>query len=481
MNIRTGLLLPAILVFASLSAQEICTNGVDDDQDGLIDLNDTTDCLCGHALVLLDSILPNPSFEEFACIPSSYSQLDCSEGWSQGTFSTSDYFMTQGYMPSWIQQPLPGGGSGCVGGYFCNDYMEYVGSCLLSPMLAGTSYDLHMWVSAFKVDDLLNETTTMDLAPVDITLFGLASCPVFPTDVSLCPGTEGWAELGHATYAPGPQWSEVTITFTPGFDVQAIMIGSPCTLPAGYPNVFDTWLAYFLMDELSIALSGPPGAPVTDEGNWCDGDLVLAAHPDSAVTSYQWYQNGVAITGASDTLLAVSSLSLPTGDYVFRAAGDTSCTLTTFHVGGEIEPTPYIALTVDGLWCPLPGTYQWYLNDEAIPGATDAHLVPTENGVYTVELTNTQGCSTISFPFNWISMAIAPTAGVSTSLLYSSEETALRVKGAAPGSFLSVTDASGRLIISQRLIGPDHLIPLANAAHGIYVARIGEITLRFSR
>jgi hypothetical protein len=30
----------------SLSAQEICNHAIDDDLDGLIDLNDTSDCVC---------------------------------------------------------------------------------------------------------------------------------------------------------------------------------------------------------------------------------------------------------------------------------------------------------------------------------------------------------------------------------------------------------------------------------------------------
>ncbi|MBK9760000.1 MAG: hypothetical protein IPO90_08535 [Flavobacteriales bacterium] len=114
--------------------------------------------------------------------------------------------------------------------------------------------------------------------------------------------------------------------------------------------------------------------------------------------------------GATDTVLAVSALALDTGDYVFRTVGDTSCALSTFHVDNEIAPLPYIALTVDGLWCPLPGTYQWFLNGSLVLGATDAYYDPAENGTYTVQLTNAQGCSTISYPFDWYSTGIMPNA-----------------------------------------------------------------------
>ena len=43
-------------------SQEICDNAIDDDGDGLIDLNDE-ECLCNGELV--PSIIPNASFESF--------------------------------------------------------------------------------------------------------------------------------------------------------------------------------------------------------------------------------------------------------------------------------------------------------------------------------------------------------------------------------------------------------------------------------
>jgi hypothetical protein len=478
---RSSFLPLFLLITSALSAQEICDNGIDDDADGLIDLNDTTDCACGIAPVLLDGILPNPSFEDHDCIPTSYSQMDCAMGWSEGTFSTSDYFRTDGYVPAFIPQPLPGGGNACAGGYFCNDYMEYVGGCLMQPMLGGESYELTMSMAGFEIDNFLNTTTTMDLSPVDVTIYGLSTCPSFPTNVSLCPGNEGWTELGHASYPPSGLWSTITVTLLPTFDVYAIMMGSPCTLPADYPDVFDPWLAYFLMDGLSISTSGTVGASITSEGNWCDGDLVLTAHPNSLVSGYQWYQDGIAIQGASDTVLAVSALSLDSGDYVFRAFSDTSCTTSTFHVETVIEPPPYLALTVDGLWCPLPGTYQWYLNGTLIAGANSAYYLPDESGLYTVELTNSQGCSTLSYPFDWISSAIAASSGQGLEFSYSPDDATLRVRGSRDPSTLTLYDASGRVVFTRPVIGPDIRIQLTSTAHGVYLARMGDQSFRFVR
>ena len=51
-------------------SQEICNNAIDDDLDGLIDYNDN-DCICNDSIIanLPESLIPNPSFEEYSCLP----------------------------------------------------------------------------------------------------------------------------------------------------------------------------------------------------------------------------------------------------------------------------------------------------------------------------------------------------------------------------------------------------------------------------
>jgi hypothetical protein len=78
---RPLLLLVLSLTFGQLSAQEICNNGLDDDNNGLIDLNDSTACNCSNlAAGSTESLIPNPSFEDNNCLPTSWSQLNCATG-----------------------------------------------------------------------------------------------------------------------------------------------------------------------------------------------------------------------------------------------------------------------------------------------------------------------------------------------------------------------------------------------------------------
>jgi len=81
------------LAAMSLSAQEICNNAIDDDGDGLIDLNDS-DCACAD--IMASSLIPNPSFEDMNCCPQFEAQLDCAVDWIQASVPTTDYVHTCG-------------------------------------------------------------------------------------------------------------------------------------------------------------------------------------------------------------------------------------------------------------------------------------------------------------------------------------------------------------------------------------------------
>jgi len=50
MCLPRSLLLPAILAPAMVLAQEVCNNAIDDDADGLVDLNDP-ECPCSAVLM----------------------------------------------------------------------------------------------------------------------------------------------------------------------------------------------------------------------------------------------------------------------------------------------------------------------------------------------------------------------------------------------------------------------------------------------
>jgi gliding motility-associated-like protein len=370
MNCRNLLLSVLLLVLAlgSAHAQEVCNNALDDDGDGLIDLNDTTECACTGNIGDdgVTSIIPNPSFEQFDCVPTSFSELACATTWEQATAATSDYFLNVNggvWFPN-TPQPLPDGVG--ITGFAVVDsldsdsifypYGEYLGACLLSPLQAGVQYSLQMALAGAPGVVFNDPNATFPIVapfgPLDITIFGSATCPTFPVNVPpfTCPiGVGDWAELGAVSYTSNGSWQTVTITFTPAVDIQAVMIGPPCTIPNDYNQ---SELPYFLADDLVLNQTALFNTTVTASGSFCTDDLVLHATVDSAATGLQWYRDGIALVGQTDSTLSISALGLPPGTYQFRSSlNATACVISSITIDAP-EPVAPIVQAAPLSGCP---------------------------------------------------------------------------------------------------------------------------------
>lgn len=324
-----------MVLFTSLVlGQEICDNGIDDDNDNLIDLNDPDcECLGFSSSNNAPSLIPNPSFEVMNCCPSSYSQLNCAQSWVQATTATSDYQNTQCYTMPAVTLPPPDG-NGFVGAIFSNGWQEYVGACLLQPMLAGNQYELNMQIHATVITGQGGACGPPTFPAIDITIFGNPSCNQLPYATSGCPAGN-WQVLGSVNYNPSNVWAPISITFTPGIDIAAVMIGSPCTLPGGYAG--GSCYPYFCFDNLLLNETSFFATVGIDQvGTWCNDDIVLQASADTVGGTWQWYKEGIALVGQTGANLTVSALGLGTGTYT-----------ATYTIGNNCEWADHVVALPD--------------------------------------------------------------------------------------------------------------------------------------
>ncbi|MCO5268441.1 MAG: PKD domain-containing protein [Brumimicrobium sp.] len=340
-----------LLYFVSYS-QEICNNGIDDDGDGLIDLNDP-DCDCngfGNS-TNIPSLIPNPSFEDRNCCPTSFSQLNCAQTWMQATSATSDYFAC-GYSFGAANQAgiSAADGSAYIGAIFQNGWREYVGSCLLSPLLAGETYVLDFNIASFPITGMggVCNNGTINYGDVDISIFGTTDCSYLPVSTTDCPSnaSPNWNLIGSQTYSPSNSWSVLTITFTPTVDIYAIMIGAPCSLPAAYNG--SPCYAYFVFDNLILQAEDYFNSlSITETGNYCTNDLTLHATADSLGGTWQWYFEGVAIVGQTgpDLNLAINGM----GDGVYNALYTlgSNCGVANYTVNSVVQLHPDFTSTIE--------------------------------------------------------------------------------------------------------------------------------------
>jgi hypothetical protein len=86
------------------------------------------------------------------------------------------------------------------------------------------------------------------------------------------------------------------------------------------------------------------------------------------------------------------------GVYALRVTAGTGCTSLSQPVSVTVFPvlTPIISRNGNMLSSAGYVTYQWYFNNNPIPGATNADLSITQNGYYQVSGTDANGCTSTS-------------------------------------------------------------------------------------
>lgn len=307
------------------AVEEICDNGLDDDGDGLIDLNDP-DCACSSVEPI--SLIPNPSFEERSCCPRSNSQLHCADTWIQASEATTDYIHTCGWL-GWDYLPVPlpiPDGEGCVGyrnGRFRTNeftdqvepnWKEYAGACLLSPLRANVSYKFRFFVGF---------TFPQNSPPTEVVFFGTTNCANLPFGVGIrdfgCPSNDpNWKVLGSVSASGIETWVQREINITPKQDIYAIAIGPACHELSGTEDY------YYFFDNLILADSKAFEFQVSERGNPCVDTFSLNI-PAYDTLQYQWYRDGIAIPGATSARLNPVG---PDGNYQVRITSAEGCKIT---------------------------------------------------------------------------------------------------------------------------------------------------------
>ncbi|MFP9113888.1 T9SS type B sorting domain-containing protein [Flavobacterium sp. RHBU_3] len=403
-NIITSLVL---LCSICLSAQEICNNALDDDGDGLIDLNDP-DCNCGNQTPV-PSIIPNASFEEHSECPWSFSQLNLCEGWVQATDATTDYYNTCGTMAPGLQalsdvlMPFPDG-EGITAAIFKPDWNEYLGSCLLAPMVADTPYQLTFNIASMPIsnDGSTCNDNVIDYDPVNVTIYGTQNCINLPLSTVFSPdmASTEWVELGRASYNPQSHWGQLTISFTPTDDIKAIMIGAPRTLPPAYSVI--SCYAYFLFDNLILNEASKFDVHINATGDYCNSNLVLASSLSVTVSdeaTFQWYKDGIAIVGATQSTYAVEPGSGP-AEYRVKVTDGAECYLSPGYIVNNFNQEPDITVVQpncisDGtITVNTPADFYSFDNGVTWSASNVSGLLPS--GIYAVKTKTVAGCTSMA-------------------------------------------------------------------------------------
>ena len=441
--LKGSLVLLALAFSSVVAAQEICNNGIDDDGDLLVDVNDP-DCDCAPRLLL--GIIPNPSFEDTSCCPTMPGQMQCVNNWTQGGDATPDYFNVCGYdgvggPPP--QFPLTDEGAGWVGGANANIARDFIATCLTNPMTVGTTYDLSI--------SSANHTTT---TPLDLTIYGTPDCNDLGWTGNGCPiGQGSWQVIGSTTvsYSAAGQWSIDTIVISPSININAIAFGPPCA--TGIVSA-----SYYFFDDLRIVLPNTP-TTINESGGWCTNDLLLAASNATAGGTWQWYQDGIALAGETTDTLNL----LPYGGGNFAARyyyPESGCTMAYDTVVLPLNPDANFSLEVacgttmvdftDSSSAVAPANitaYNWSFGDGNNSNQSDPNHTYVNDGSYTIELIVVDDNSCRDTATQMVSVANTPLLVTALPSLN------VQCSGDVPAANPAVVNATGTGMLSVMHLG----------------------------
>jgi len=225
----------------------------------------------------------------------------------------------------------------------------------------------------------------------------------------------------------------------------------------------------------TVTVNPAPIAPnviPTEPTTFCEGAGVtlIADVIDNVV--YQWYVDGAEIIGANGLQLTVNTA----GSYTVTVTTTSGCSATsaaTEVVVNPLPPVPMITGTTDSLLVDGTGTYQWYLDGDPIPGATDPWWIPQANGSYTVQVTDPNGCSSTSEAFVWLTTGVSSFSTTNMQVVPnpSNGSFAIQLPG-AHGQAYEILDATGKRVRSGSLTSTRTAIDMNNAEQGMYFLRL---------
>ncbi len=160
----------------------------------------------------------------------------------------------------------------------------------------------------------------------------------------------------------------------------------------------------------TVIVNSQPGATISAGGstNFCDGGNVILSGNTGTGFSYQWKNNGTNILSATSSSYT-ASLS---GNYKLVVINNNNCLDSSSVITVNVNPLPPIP-TINSsatsfctgkslmLNCANSGySYQWKKDGTAISGANNINLIVAQSGNYTVEITNTNSCKSVSSASN---------------------------------------------------------------------------------
>jgi hypothetical protein len=167
------------------------------------------------------------------------------------------------------------------------------------------------------------------------------------------------------------------------------------------------------------------------------------------------------------------------GNYYLTVTDLGNCTASSNRIAIHVYSLPPVSISVNGdtLTAYNAVSYQWYLNGNAISGATSNTYIAEQTGNYTVAVTDANGCMATSSNVNIEVTGIATVLNEEELRVYPNPLEFGRWNIACGNSFIGsnveVFDNNGRLVYKSEITDRKSAIDL-EIAHGVYMMRVSS-------
>ena len=204
---------------------------------------------------------------------------------------------------------------------------------------------------------------------------------------------------------------------------------------------------------------------VSDKPAICPTDSAHICAP-SGYVSYEWN------TGDTSSCIYTQAAS----NYYVTATDVHNCKAISNHLPLDVHQLPAVSVSVEGdtLVSYSAATYQWYFNNNIIANATSNIWVATQQGSYSVLVSDTSGCTAMSSVV-YISTGINNLPGNNLITVYPNPiergTLTLQAEENMVGSIVEIIDFEGRIAYKSEIINQKSEIDFF-AAPGMYLMRI---------
>jgi hypothetical protein len=211
--------------------------------------------------------------------------------------------------------------------------------------------------------------------------------------------------------------------------------------------------------------------------SFCEGNTVVLSNISAQQLTYQWLNNGQAITNANSSSLTVSA----PGNYSLQITDASNCPGSSNDIQVTVFATPAAPVIIASgsvLESSVADNYEWFLDGNTLGNNTPQHF-PTANGCYQVKITDNNGCSAVSDTV-CIQLSITDVVNISTAdiTLYPNPVTDLLFIGTGGkfvNGFIQCLDVTGKLLITAPLNENQNFIDISNINNGLYFITITDL------